>query len=84
MSHLTAFDTQDLKLVYRTLHGQLLDEPDLMDSRFLNELQLWLQTMAKLDGVDISVHSKWDAWLGNVPASCESRLENRRTIDPGA
>lgn len=82
MSHLTAFDTQDLKLVYRTLHGQLLENPDLMDSKFLNELQLWLQTIAKVDGVDISDHAAWDKWLGNTATSCESRVERRRTIDP--
>ena len=68
MSHLTAFDTQDLKLVYRTLHAQLLETPELLDSVFLNELQLWLQTLARLDGVDVSDHARWDAWLGSVAA----------------
>jgi len=70
MSHLTAFETKDLKLVYRTLHGRLLEQPDLMDSGFLNELQLWLQTLAKIDGVDLSDHAAWDRWLGNAPTSC--------------
>ncbi len=72
MSHLTAFDTQDLKLVYKTLHGQLLSEPDLMDSKFLNELQLWLQTLAQTDGVDISDHGKWDAWLNSRSGAVRS------------
>ncbi len=66
MSHLTAFDTSDLKLIYRTLHGRLLDEPELMDSKFLNELQLWLQTLAKVEGVDISIHAEWDRWLAGA------------------
>jgi hypothetical protein len=70
MSHLTAFDPQDLKLVYRTLHAQLLEQPELMDSAFLNELQLWLQTLAKLDGIDLSDHAQWDRWLGNAAERC--------------
>jgi hypothetical protein len=82
MSHLTAFDTQDLKLVYRTLHARLLEQPELMDSGFMNELQLWLQTLAKIDGVDLSDHAQWDRWLGNTPTSCGSRMEKRRTVDP--
>jgi hypothetical protein len=73
MSHLTAFDNQDLKLVYRTLHGQLLESPELMDSPFLNELQLWLQTLARVEGVDISDHAQWDRWLGRRSAGCASR-----------
>ena len=70
MSHLTAFDNQDLKLVYRTLHSRLLETPELLDSVFMNELQLWLQTLAKIDGVDLSDHAAWDRWLGNAPTSC--------------
>src|SRR5207248_2129830 len=70
MSHLTAFATEDLKLVYRVLHANLLDQPDLMDSEFLNELQLWLQTLAKIDGVDIGNHARWDAWLASQ-ATCQ-------------
>jgi hypothetical protein len=71
MSHLTAFDTTDLKLVYRTLHASLLENPDLMDSAFFSELQTWLQTLAQVEGVDISHHAAWDAWLGT--SSCRSK-----------
>jgi hypothetical protein len=82
MSQLTAFDTEDLKLVYRTLHGQLLEHTELMDSAFLNELQLWLQTLARVEGVDLSDHAQWDRWLGNQATGCGSRVERRR-IAPG-
>ena len=68
MSHLTAFETSDLKLVYRTLHASLLENHELLDSAFFHELQLWLQTLAQAEGVDVSDHAKWDAWLNPVPA----------------
>ena len=68
MSQLTAFNTDDLKLIYRTLHASVLENTDLLDSAFFHELQLWLQTMARAEGVDVSDHAKWDAWLGKAPA----------------
>jgi hypothetical protein len=70
MSSLTAFATDDLKLVYRTLHANLLENEELMDSAFFSELQLWLQTIARVEGIDISDHAAWDAWLGKAPRSC--------------
>ena len=71
MSHLTAFETSDLKLVYRTLHARLLETPDLMDSAFFSELQTWLQTLAQVDKVDISDHAAWEGWLGNPAVGCK-------------
>tara|TARA_Y100000310_G_scaffold337381_1_gene424321 strand:- start:586 stop:801 length:216 start_codon:yes stop_codon:yes gene_type:complete len=58
-----AFDATDLKLVYRTLHGSLMGNIDLMDSEFLEQLQTWLRTVASADGINTSDHSQWDAWL---------------------
>jgi hypothetical protein len=69
MSHLTAFDTTDLKLVYRTLHASLLENPDLIDSAFFSELQTWLQTLAQVEGVDVSLHAAWEAWLAGQTVS---------------
>lgn len=63
MSHLTAFDTNDLKLVYRALHASLLETPELMDSPFVSELQSWLQTLADVEGVRVTDHAHWDRWL---------------------
>ncbi len=80
MSVLTAFATTDLKLVYRTLHASLLENQDLMDSAFFSELQLWLQTLARVEGIDIADHGQWDAWLGNEAKSCETRLSGRREL----
>jgi hypothetical protein len=63
MQRFSNFDVQELKLVYRVLHKNLLGHIELMDADFLETLQTWLQYRAGQDGVDISVHSQWDAWL---------------------
>lgn len=63
MSPLDSFAVNELKLVYRVLHGALLDEVELMDSAFLSQLQAHLQRAARTDGVDTSDHGAWDAWL---------------------
>lgn len=81
MSHLTAFATDDLKLVYRTLHAHLMEHPDLMDSPFFHELQQWLQTLAQVDGIDVTDHRAWDIWLKNAPVSCDERVAKRKKLD---
>jgi hypothetical protein len=57
------FALDDLKLVYRALHTQLLATPELLDCQFVSDLQTHLQTLAKADGVDVGDHGRWDAWL---------------------
>lgn len=68
------------KLVYRVLHRQLADFPELMDGEFLHDLQRSLQKQAMCEGIDVSDHGAWDEWLGNVPVSCEVRVGRRRVI----
>lgn len=63
MSAFKPFDLDELKLVYRVLHTQLLVEDELLDAEFYSDLQTHLQTLAKADGVDVSDHGRWDAWL---------------------
>jgi hypothetical protein len=70
------------KLVYRLLHRQLTEFPELMDSEFLHDLQRSLQQQAQADGIDVADHGAWDAWLGNAPASCAVRVAGRRTYEP--
>ena len=78
---IAALDFEELKLVYRVLHQHLGEHPDLMDTDFLIELQNYLQRRAIQAGVDISDHSKWDAWIGHVNAtSCDVRNSRRRTF----
>lgn len=58
------YSLDELKLVYRVLHAALPDNPELMDSVLLEELQRALQEQATADGVDVSLHAQWAAWLG--------------------
>src|SRR5262245_5885090 len=66
------------KLIYRALHSQLMDRPELIDSAFLHDLQAALQRKAQAEGIDIADHGAWDEWLGNAPISCEIRMADRR------
>ena len=54
--------------IYSILHTQVLEQPALMDSELLHDLQRFLQTQATLDKVDVSAHAEWSAWL-NGPSS---------------
>jgi hypothetical protein len=53
----------DLQRIYRTLHGQLQQDLELMDSELLQDLQTCLQAQAREVGVDVSDHAQWAAWL---------------------
>ena len=71
MKTLEHYELRDLKRIYRTLHGQLQQDFELMDSELLQDLQTWLQVQAKADGVDVSLHAQWAAWLNDgKPVSC--------------
>jgi hypothetical protein len=59
------YSVNEVKLVYSTLHAQLTDEPELMDSDLMGDLQTHLQQAAKADGVDASTHSQWATWLND-------------------
>lgn len=69
----------DLKLVYRVMHAQLATNIELMDSQLLHDLQTILQREAAAQGVPVTDHQQWDAWLndrawraqspGSAPAS---------------
>ncbi len=68
MQRFSTFDIDELKRVYRILHDNLLSDMDLMDTDFLEALQRWLQYRASQDGVDVTDHSLWDAWLNGKTA----------------
>lgn len=65
MKKLNEFPLLELKLIYRVLHSQVQQQFELMDSELLHSLQTLLQTNAKNDGVDVTMHSEWSAWLSN-------------------
>ena len=80
MQPLSHFDASDLKLIYRTLHKGLMTNIELLDSEFFEQLQTWLQSCARSEGVDVGDHKQWDAWLGNRAVACEDRLSERRSL----
>ena len=40
-----------------------------------------LQRKAQADGVDVTDHGAWDAWLGNEAVSCAVRVEKRTFLN---
>ena len=78
MQRFSAFEINELKLVYQILHKNLLSNMDLMDAEFLQAMQSWLQYRAGQDGVDVSDHAQWDAWLkGQEPPTAPKGPEGR-------
>jgi len=65
MKNLHEYPLSELKLVYSLLHSQVLEQPMLMDSDLLHDLQTFLQAQATQDKVDVSTHAEWAAWLRN-------------------
>ena len=63
MKNLDSYPISELKLIYSILHSQVLEQPDLMDSDLLQDLQTFLQSQATKDSVDVSDHGQWDVWL---------------------
>ena len=66
MKTLNSYSLPELKLIYALLHTQVVEQPDLMDSELLHDLQSLLQQQATQDGVDVSTHADWAAWLNNT------------------
>lgn len=65
MRPLGQYSLDDLKLVYRMLHGQLERNSALMDSELMHDLQHLLQARARADGVDVTLHAQWSTWLND-------------------
>jgi hypothetical protein len=71
------YSLDELKLVYRVLHGRLSAHLELLDSHFFADLQAYLHKQAGAEGVDVTDHGAWDAWLGNEAVSCSARMGRR-------
>lgn len=63
MKNINEYALSELKLIYSILHTQVLEQPGLMDSDLLHDLQSFLQSQATQDNVDVSAHAEWTAWL---------------------
>lgn len=79
MKHPTHYPLDELKLVYRVLHANLMQNVELLDSTLLSDLQRTLQVAAQAEGVDLTDHAAWDAWLGLPPVPCSVRMDARHT-----
>lgn len=66
MKSLIDYPIAELKLIYSLLHSQIIEQPALMDSDLLHDLQSLLQSQATQDKVDVSTHSEWAAWLSGL------------------
>ena len=75
------YPLDELKLIYRVLHRNLIQNTDLLDSQFFADVQTYLQRRAQDDGVDVGDHGAWDAWLGNEVVSCAVRMEKRASLN---
>ena len=75
------YPLEELKLIYRVLHRHLAQHTELLDARFFEDLQRLLQKKAQADGVDVTDHGAWDAWLGNEVVSCAVRLQSRSELN---
>jgi len=73
MKNLQDYPVSELKLIYRTLHAQLMSDTELIDSELLHDLQTWLQKKAAEEGVELTDHRQWDAWLRNTRGSSNLR-----------
>lgn len=65
MKNLSEYALSELKIIYSLLHSQILEQPALMDSDLLHDLQSFLQSQATQDNVDVSAHIEWAAWLAS-------------------
>lgn len=66
MKNLNEYPLAELKVIYSLLHSQIMEQPALMDSDLLQDLQRFLQSQATQDNIDVSTHSEWAAWLNEL------------------
>ncbi len=67
MKTLNDYSLTELKLIYNILHANVQNHFELMDSELMSDLQKHLQTMAAQEGIDVTHHAQWKAWLDDHP-----------------
>lgn len=83
-----ALSLSQVKKLYLALFRQLHEKgasafEEFDEDDMLLTLQSYLQRRAREAGVDGTIHSEWDAFLGVVDApSCEQRFSRRQTEQP--
>lgn len=66
MKKLNDYPLAELKVIYSLLHSKIMEQPALMDSDLLQDLQRFLQSQATQENIDVSAHSEWSAWLNEL------------------
>ena len=67
MKNITDYPLNELKLIYNLLHANVQLHFQLMDSELMFDLQKHLQSSAAKEGIDVTHHAQWKAWLDNQP-----------------
>ncbi len=65
MKTIADYSIIELKLIYGLLHANVQSHFELMDSELLSDLQKHLQITATSEGIDVTHHAQWKAWLDN-------------------
>jgi len=65
MKTIADYPVAELKLIYLLLHANVSSHFELMDSELLSDLQKHLQNTASREGIDVTHHVQWKAWLDN-------------------
>ncbi len=65
MKTIADYSITELKLIYNLLHANVSSHFELMDSELLSDLQKHLQNAASREGIDVTHHAHWQAWLDN-------------------
>ena len=65
MKTIADYPSSELKLIYTLLHAGVSSHFELMDSELMADLQKHLQNLASKEGVDVTHHAQWKAWLDN-------------------
>jgi hypothetical protein len=60
------YDLKEWKVIYLTLYNSILKNDDLIDLKFMDDLQKYLQQKAEGIGLDPLDHDTWINWLNNV------------------
>ena len=60
------YDLKEWKLIYLTLYNSILKNDDLIDLKFMDDLQKYLQGKAEKIGIEPLHHETWINWLNNA------------------
>ena len=60
------YDLKEWKLIYLTLYNSILKNDDLIDLKFMDDLQKYLQGKAEKIGLDPLDHDTWINWLNDA------------------